>query len=71
MLRLADGVGTVGGLAHHEQAGLGSEYRGETLPDHGLVVGDQAARGDVAARGLAGGHDVSPSWGLCLGCLIP
>jgi hypothetical protein len=60
VLRLVDSVGAVGGLADHEQAGLGVEDRGEALSDHRLVVGDQAPCGDVARR-AAGGHDVSPS----------
>jgi hypothetical protein len=54
--RLADRVGAVGGLAHDQQAWLGVEDRGEALPDHCLVVGDQAPRDPAAGR-----HAVSPS----------
>ena len=59
--RLADRVRAVGGLAHHLQARLGGEHRGEALPHHRLVVGDQAPRGPAAARRAVRGHGVSPS----------
>ncbi len=52
---LVDRLGAVRGLADHEQAGLGGEHGGEALPDHGLVVGDQAAGRPGA------GHGVSPT----------
>ena len=59
--RQADRVRAVGGLAHHQQAGLGGEHRGEALPHHRLVVDDQAP-GDPAAALRAGrGHGVSPT----------
>src|SRR5262249_38622171 len=57
---LVDRVAAVSGLAHHHQAWLGGEYRGETLSHHRLVVGDQAPRGHVACR-VASCHVVSPS----------
>jgi len=57
--RLADRVGAVGGLAHDQQPWLGVEHRGEALPHHGLVVGDQAP-GDPAAFLAIGCHAVPP-----------
>ena len=54
--RLADRVGAVRGLAHHHQARLGGEDRGEALPHHRLVIGDQASRSRTAGR-----HAVTPS----------
>ena len=61
MPRQADRFGAVGGLACHLQAGLGGEHRGEALPHHRLVVGDQAPRGPAAVRRTVRGHGVSPS----------
>ena len=46
--RLAHRVGAISRLAHHQQARLGGKYRGEALPHHRLVVGDQAPRGRAA-----------------------
>ena len=60
MPRQADRVRAVGGLAHDLQAGLGGEHRGEALPHHRLVVGDQAPRGPAARRAVRG-HGVSPT----------
>src|SRR5262249_22606403 len=39
---LADRFGAVRGLAHDLQAFLGVEHRGKALPNHRLVVGDEA-----------------------------
>ena len=61
MTCLADRVGAVGGLAHYQQPWLGGEYRGEALPHHRLVVGDQASCGHTAACRVVGRHAVSPS----------
>jgi len=57
VLRLADRVGAVGGLAHYLQARLGGKDRGEALPHHRLVVGDQAPYGHIACRAV-GRHAV-------------
>ena len=60
LARLANGVGAVGGLAHDQQPWLGGEDRGEAFPDHGLVVGDQAPRGRIAACLAIRCHAVPP-----------
>ena len=58
--RLAGGGVTTRCLIADDQGRLGGEDGSETLPDHRLVVGDQAP-GGAAARRAAAGHDVSPS----------
>ena len=39
LLRQIDGFAAVGGLAHNFHVGLRVEDHLETLPDHGVVVG--------------------------------
>src|SRR5208282_2679045 len=58
---LADRVGAVSSLAHHQQAWLRGEYRGEAFAHHRLVVDDQAARGHAAAGRAPGRHAAWPS----------
>jgi hypothetical protein len=57
---LANRGGTVSGLSHDQQAWLGVEDRGEALPHHCLVVGDQAPRRRVAACRSVGCHAALP-----------
>jgi hypothetical protein len=50
---LADRFGSVRGLAEDLQALLSVEHGGETLPDHRLIVGDQAPGGHAISLGSA------------------
>jgi len=59
---LADRLGAIGYLAYHGHAGLSGEHSREALPDHRLVIRDQALD-HLTIGGHAAAHNPGPPAG--------